>query len=128
MEVTHYCRGYEDCPYAGQPLGCGDGVYDPYNPIIVAVGPSRYAEWPCGVVLRMCASVGNKRPDGGVYMEASSGEPEVHTWLRCNEVIRSDSCPGCGHYLIDLSEAAFEALGFTLEQGVGRVTVERSER
>ena len=126
MEVTHYCRNYEDCPYADQPLGCGTGVYDPYDPTIVAVGPSRYVEWPCRTRLRVCSQL---RETGGDANATAPGVEDVGVLheLRCISVVRQDSCPGCGPYLVDLSEAAFEALGFTLEQGVGRVTVERME-
>ena len=125
MEATHYCRGYADCSYAGQPLGCGNGVYDPYDPTIVAVGPSRYAEWPCGTKLRVCARETFPSLQGGPFLGGYQELVVPGMW--CINVARQDSCPGCGHYLLDLSEAAFEALGFRLEQGVGRVTVERME-
>ena len=148
MEITHYCRDYEDCGYTGQPLGCGkqywpdvlssegdvsgrismprlsSGLYDPYDPTIVAVGPSRYKEWPCGTKLRVCAQGNANRR--GAPLDGAKKVGNVPS-VQCVDVVRVDSCPGCGHYLIDLSEAAFEALGFTLEQGVGRVTVERME-
>jgi hypothetical protein len=77
--VTRYGRSY-----AGQSLGCGTGVYDPEEPAIIAVGPSRNSDWPCGAVLRVCG------PGG------------------CIVGVRHDSCPGCGPYVIDLSEAGIE--------------------
>ena len=75
VAVTHYGVSYN-----GQILGCGDGKYSSDNGSIVAVGPERDAEWPCGTVLRVCG------PGGCMIGE------------------RQDSCPGCDAYLIDLSE------------------------
>jgi len=125
FSATHYCRDYEDCPYTGSGMGCTGQPYDPYDPTIVAVGPSRYAEWPCGTRFRVCAQGNANR--SGAPLDGAKKVGNVPS-VQCVDVVRVDSCPGCSHYLVDLSEAAFEALGFRLEQGVGRVTVERSER
>lgn len=73
--VTRYGYSYE-----GLPMGCG-GTYRSADPYILAVGPARYAEWPCGTVLRLTGPAG------------------------VLEVARTDSCPGCGPNLLDLSEA-----------------------
>jgi hypothetical protein len=67
--------------YQGGVLGCGTGYYDTGNPDIIAVGPSRYAEWPCGTKLRVCGPAG------------------------CIIATRHDACPGCSPYVLDLSEA-----------------------
>ena len=44
--VTHYGVSYN-----GQPLGCGDGPYRSGDFSVIAVGPARYSEWPCGTRL-----------------------------------------------------------------------------
>jgi expansin (peptidoglycan-binding protein) len=74
--ATHYGESYQ-----GGVLGCGTGYYDTEDPEIVAVGPSRYEEWPCGTKLRVCG------PGG------------------CLTVTRHDACPGCSSNVLDLSEA-----------------------
>ena len=75
--VTHYGESYD-----GQNMGCtGAGPYRSADPTIVAVGPSRYREWPCGTRLRVSGLGGSI------------------------DVVRTDSCPGCGHNHLDLSEA-----------------------
>jgi hypothetical protein len=74
--ATHYGVSYQ-----GGVLGCGTGYYDTDNPDIVAVGPSRYEEWPCGTMLRVCGPAG------------------------CATVTRHDACPGCSANVLDLSEA-----------------------
>jgi len=74
--ATHYGESF-----AGQPLGCGYGPYDPWDPSIIAVGPSRYRDWPCGAFLEVCGPAG------------------------CILGIRQDSCPGCVSNVVDLSEA-----------------------
>lgn len=76
--VTHYGESYN-----GQNMGC-DGVYWSWDPYILAVSPSRYSEWPCGTVLEITGP-------GGTLV-----------------VARTDSCPGCGPNLLDLSEAGSE--------------------
>ena len=73
--ATHY--GYS---YHGQRMGCG-GIYSSYDETIVAVSPSRYAEWPCGTELQVIG------PAGTII------------------VTRQDSCPGCSRNMIDISEA-----------------------
>lgn len=75
--VTHYGESYEH-----QTMGCpGAGPYRSANPSIVAVGPSRYRGWPCGTALLISGPHGQLR------------------------VVRTDACPGCGPYHLDLSEA-----------------------
>lgn len=74
--ATHYGEAYQ-----GGVLGCGTGYYDTDNPDIVAVGPGRYTEWPCGTKLRVCGPAG------------------------CIVVTRHDACPGCSPNVLDLSEA-----------------------
>lgn len=78
--ATHYGSSYN-----GSPLGCG-GTYWGSDPTIVAVGPSRYSEWPCGSQLTVSGPAGSLT------------------------VTRQDSCPGCSANMIDLSEAANEAV------------------
>jgi hypothetical protein len=73
--VTHYGESFN-----GQSLGCDGTPYSSDDASIVAVGASRDAEWPCGTVLRICG------PGG------------------CLVARRSDGCPGCGPYHVDLSE------------------------
>jgi len=73
--VTHYGESFN-----GQAMGCTAEPYSSDDASIVAVGPSREAEWPCGTVLRICG------PGGCIIAE------------------REDGCPGCGDYHVDLSE------------------------
>lgn len=91
--ATHY-----GVAYAGSTLACG-GTYDPADPAIIAVGPSRNSDWPCGANLRVCGKAG------------------------CIVGARADSCPGCGHYQLDLSEAGI-ALACGDDAGVCDVTIE----
>lgn len=77
--ATHYGESFN-----GGVLGCGSGHYDSNDLSIVAVGPSRYDEWPCGTRLRVCGPAG------------------------CITVTRQDACPGCSENVIDLSEAGNE--------------------
>jgi hypothetical protein len=84
--ATHYGGGPawgDAIDYNGLPLGCG-GIYRSEDPTIAAVGPARYAQWPCGTQLEICGPVG------------------------CAVVERQDSCPGCGPNVIDLSESAHQ--------------------
>lgn len=98
--ATHYGESYR-----GQPLGCaGAGVYDPADTSIAAVGPERYGEWPCGTRLRVCALppiLGRAEVADGL---AGDGADSLQP-VRCVEVVRVDSCPGCAANVIDLSEA-----------------------
>lgn len=79
--ITHYGESY-----AGGPLGCGVGIYDPADPTIVAVGPARYSDWPCGTRFRISG------PAGSIIG------------------VRVDACPGCGANHLDVSEAAAAAI------------------
>ena len=77
FSVTRYADSLE-----GNSLGCTQyGTYDPDNPLIVAVGPARHFEWPCGTPLQICGPAG------------------------CIIAVRADSCPGCGPNHIDMSRA-----------------------
>lgn len=78
--VTHYGESYN-----GQTMGCG-GTYWSSDPYIVAVSPARYSEWPCGTILRITGAAGQL------------------------DIPRTDSCPGCGPNLLDLSEAGSEVV------------------
>lgn len=79
--VTHYGTSFQ-----GRPMGCG-GTYESNDPTIAAVAfPSRNTEWPCGTVLEVEGPAGTIR------------------------VVRRDSCPGCGHNHIDLSEAGITSV------------------
>ena len=64
-------------------MGCG-GTYDTADPTIVAVSPDRYESWPCGTRLRVTGPAGTQ------------------------DVVRTDSCPGCTGNWLDLSEAGHE--------------------
>lgn len=76
VTATHY--GYS---YHGQRMGCANaGSYSSYDPTILAVGPSRYAEIPCGTQVQITG------PAGTII------------------TTRQDSCPGCSRNMIDLSE------------------------
>ena len=77
--ATHYGESF-----TGGVLACGTGYYHPSNETILAVGPTRDREWPCGTLLRVCGPAG------------------------CAVVVRKDSCPGCGPGVLDLSEAGNE--------------------
>ena len=79
--VTHYGEAYN-----GNVLGCGTGLYSSDNPTIVAVGPERDGEIPCGTLLHICGGGG------------------------CIVAQRQDACPGCAPILFDLSESAFSAV------------------
>ncbi len=74
--------------FAGQPLGCGRGVYDPRALDIVAVGPERDEQMPCGTRLRLCAAPGGATVGG-----------------RCLRAYRQDFCPGCRGDHVDVTEA-----------------------
>jgi len=66
-------------------MGCG-GTYSGSDPSIVAVGPARYAEWPCDTELLVTG------PAGALV------------------VVRQDSCPECHRNVVDLSEAGSHAV------------------
>ncbi|MPZ49468.1 MAG: hypothetical protein GEU75_09260 [Dehalococcoidia bacterium] len=90
--VTHY-----GAQYNGQPLGCGKGTYASADTSIIAVGPARNREWPCGTLISVCGPTG------------------------CILTVRQDSCPGCGPYHADLSEAGIARV---CGEGVGLCKVE----
>jgi len=72
---------------AGNSLGCQNrGVYNPADLTVVAIGPARAAQYPCGTPLQVCGANG------------------------CISASRKDSCPGCGTNGIDVSRAAFKVL------------------
>lgn len=76
--ATHYGVSYH-----GQRMGCpGAGRYSTYDPTIIAVPPSRYAQWPCGTALVVSGP-------GGTIIGT-----------------RQDACPGCdaAGVIVDLSE------------------------
>ena len=79
-----------------------NSLYHSADPTIAAIGPARYAEWPCGTQLRVCSRVGDI---GQAYADLG-----MVPSLRCLIVIRQDSCPGCGPNAIDLSEAGLAAI------------------
>lgn len=95
--ATHYGESF-----AGGVLACGSGYYQPSNATILAVGPSRDADWPCGTLLRVCGPVG------------------------CAVVERQDACPGCSANVLDLSEAGNE-LVCGIPPHTCRVTMEEVE-
>lgn len=80
-KATHYGEAYN-----GATLGCGTGTYSSSNVSIVAVSPSRYADWPCGTVFEVCGASG------------------------CIHGTRHDACPGCTSNHLDLSEAGITAV------------------
>mgnify|MGYP001579982932 CR=1 FL=1 len=77
--ATHYGESYN-----GQRMGCSGAPYRSEDPTILAVGPGRYAAWPCGTRLLVTGPVG-----------------EI-------VVTRQDSCPGCAPNVLDLSERGNE--------------------
>ena len=89
--ATHYGESYN-----GRPLGCGTGSYSSLDAGIVAVSSSRYLEWPCGTVFRVCGAAG------------------------CVRAIRQDACPGCGRDQLDLSETGIAA---TCGEGTDRCSI-----
>jgi hypothetical protein len=95
--ATHYGESF-----TGGVLACGTGYYHPSNATILAVGPSRDADWPCGTLLRVCGPAG------------------------CAVVERQDACPGCGANVLDLSEAGNE-LVCGIPPHTCRVTIEEVE-
>ena len=124
--ATRYGRQYE-----GQPLGCGpmptslhgegyghlpdmwgsgirEGVYRSADSAIVAVGPDRAADIPCGSLLWVCnpnaARLGSRAPTDRVGV----GLREPPTL--CILGVRADYCPGCLGDWIDLSEAGINIL------------------
>jgi hypothetical protein len=78
--VTHYGASYQ-----GSTLACG-GAYDTDDPSIIAVGYGRGAAMPCGTYIQVCG------PGGCIVGQ------------------RQDTCPGCGPFVIDLSEAGIAAV------------------
>lgn len=84
-----------------------DVAYTPDSPGLVAVGPDRYLEWPCGTPLWLCSRLAADNDGaGGLALDGSPGLPS----LFCIAVVRTDSCPGCGAGTIDLSESGLAEL------------------
>ncbi len=81
FSVTSYGESYN-----GSPLGCG-GVYSSGDSSILAVGPANSGRWPCGAHLTVCGPTGT-----------------------CLDMVRVDSCPGCGAARLDTSESGYAAL------------------
>ncbi len=79
--VTSYGESYN-----GSPLGCG-GVYSSGDSSILAVGPANSGRWPCGAHVTVCGPTG-----------------------ACLDMVRVDSCPGCGATGLDTSESGYAAL------------------
>ena len=83
--VTYYGPGFE-----GQPVACGSDVYglfDPNDPTTAASGDGGPI---CGAHLTLCSGA-----EGGL----------------CQGVVIKDGCGGCGPDHLDLSRAAWDALG-----------------
>ena len=83
--VTYYGPGFE-----GQPVACGSDVYglfDPTDPTTAASGDGGPS---CGTRLDLCSGA-----DGEL----------------CQVVVIKDACGGCGPDHLDLSRAAWDALG-----------------
>ncbi len=93
--VTHYGVTYD-----GQTMGCTGQTYASTNATIIAVSPVDEGSWPCGTSLRVCGPAG------------------------CIVGIRQDSCPGCGHDHLDLSEAGIDQVCGD-QAGVCEVTIEK---
>jgi hypothetical protein len=102
--ATHYCNPQVDGScidsggrnYEGRRMGCSGAPYRSADASIVAVGPERYREWPCGTALRVSG------PAGSIV------------------VVRQDACPGCSANHVDLSEAGIETV---CGLGAGRCAV-----
>lgn len=89
--------------YNGGTLGCSKaGTYSSYNTAILAVSYSRSAEWGCGTRLLICTN--------NVQLPVQAGAEREHLPTRCISVERSDTCPGCGHNHLDLSEEGIRLL------------------
>lgn len=120
--ATHYGENFENsplgCPGATLPAGRADRLYHSADPTILAVGPERNRQWPCGTKLTVCPLVDtlSVRPLG----ETIQVQPEL--W--CIQVVRVDSCPGCSRNVIDLSEAGHAAV---CGLGTCRVSIELSD-
>lgn len=89
FSATRYGESYEGeplgCPGYTLPAGRADRLYHSADTQILAASPAFYRTWECGKYLQ----VTNLR--NGQQLE----------------VVRMDSCPGCGDYQIDLSEAGY---------------------
>lgn len=75
VSTTHYGEQFQ-----GSPMACG-GVYDTADVSIVAVGYAYTDSIPCGTLMTLCGEAG------------------------CIDARRTDTCPGCGPGLFDLSES-----------------------
>jgi hypothetical protein len=80
--VSGYATRYSDS-LEGSSMACG-GVYDADNVFVAAVSLRYDTAWPCGTQLEVCGTAD------------------------CIDVVRTDTCPGCGGGDIDLSRAGLE--------------------
>lgn len=105
FKTTHYGVSYQ-----GQGMACG-GVYDTADEGIVAVGPPYYRSIPCGTPLLLSPP---DFSDACLDILDRFGRDEVNNrgvhGLPCLLAMRTDSCPGCGSALLDLSEAGQRVL------------------
>lgn len=113
--ASHYGESYE-----GGILGCGryDSGDGRYHSADTSIAATNNPEWGCFQQLRVCARMDE-------FSESRSlSADQLVPQMRCIEVIRQDSCPGCRATDIDLSEAGFEIVCGPLS--VGRCAVEIS--
>lgn len=93
----HVLTYYHDSLTGGR-LGCGSdvyGYYDPTDPTTAAVAP--WSDYECGDRLLLCT-------------------PQA-----CTVVIVKGLCGGCGRKHLDLSRAAYQALGSYQSGGVVKI-------
>ena len=95
--------------YNGSPMGCTGKPYGGADVSILAVPPALSRVIPCGTRLRIC-NESQPMPTGTASV-ASSGvlilrrDSDGLYAVRCIDVTRQDSCPGCLPNHLDLSEA-----------------------
>lgn len=80
-EITHYGESFN-----GQQMACGGTYWSSDSSIAAVPYPSRNREWPCGTEFVVSGPAGSVR------------------------VVRTDSCPGCHHTQLDLSESGMMAV------------------
>ena len=99
VEAHSYKLTYYHPSFEGGPLGCGSDIYGSYkgsDPTTAAI--SRSSSFECGDRLQVCGS-------------------------SCAVVIVKDYCGGCSYNHIDLSLAAWDAVGGVTSGEVTRVTI-----